>query len=610
MLLNGNFIFKNNHSGEFIFWGQNGSTEYKRRGRGKSGSLAIYPGLAKPEEVLKVLDCAGIDADSAGETASAVVYRPEAGKQTEGSDCRIFPYEIKGISHAPWATFLILLRIGDKVLQEFECELSHEAIYWIQAAKLAAELVVKHRYYPAVERNEKQSLYSYWRMFAGRKEDQERFHTLCKGMPPACRAVFSSSFREDDLSCPDSKQILEGFMNWIIDPAVRNALLGENGYRLYMNLSRDEEKAWARSVGDDARVFTGLSALQRNSILDGYNRWVAPLYTSAGAQPFRTCFRITPPEAGEKKWKLDYFLQARDDLSLIVPAGEIWEKGGSISAFLNNKFDKPQDKLLEDLGTASRAFEPILKSLYLAKPTGCALSTEEAYKFLREGAVLLEESGFGIIAPSWWKKPAQISLKLKARVSGKSAGATASKGILNLDTLLEYDWTAALGDYQLSEDDFKKLAALKVPLVRVRGEWMQLDPAQIEKLEEMWKRKENEGTSRLRDILRMGLGHEELAPGIFVSRISGDRHFAEFIDKLSNMDKIEKLPTPVELRGELRPYQQRGFSWLAFMRKMGIGACLADDMGLGKTIQMISLLLFELYYDGAAQKEREVMERR
>ena len=44
------------------------------------------------------------------------------------------------------------------------------------------------------------------------------------------------------------------------------------------------------------------------------------------------------------------------------------------------------------------------------------------------------------------------------------------------------------------------------------------------------------------------------------------------------------------MRGTLRPYQVRGYSWLAFLRRWGLGACLADDMGLGKTIQTLALL--------------------
>ena len=50
------------------------------------------------------------------------------------------------------------------------------------------------------------------------------------------------------------------------------------------------------------------------------------------------------------------------------------------------------------------------------------------------------------------------------------------------------------------------------------------------------------------------------------------------------------MQTPAGFRGTLRPYQQRGLSWLSFLGRLGIGAVLADDMGLGKTVQLLSLL--------------------
>ena len=46
-----------------------------------------------------------------------------------------------------------------------------------------------------------------------------------------------------------------------------------------------------------------------------------------------------------------------------------------------------------------------------------------------------------------------------------------------------------------------------------------------------------------------------------------------------------------ELAATLRPYQRDGLHWLAFLTRLGLGACLADDMGLGKTIQVLALLL-------------------
>ena len=50
-------------------------------------------------------------------------------------------------------------------------------------------------------------------------------------------------------------------------------------------------------------------------------------------------------------------------------------------------------------------------------------------------------------------------------------------------------------------------------------------------------------------------------------------------------------PVPSTFKGELRNYQVEGYTWLARLAHMGIGACLADDMGLGKTIQALAVML-------------------
>ena len=54
--------------------------------------------------------------------------------------------------------------------------------------------------------------------------------------------------------------------------------------------------------------------------------------------------------------------------------------------------------------------------------------------------------------------------------------------------------------------------------------------------------------------------------------------------------RLRPMPTPAGFSGELRPYQQRGLSWLSFLGELGLGGILADDMGLGKTIQLLSLV--------------------
>ncbi len=54
----------------------------------------------------------------------------------------------------------------------------------------------------------------------------------------------------------------------------------------------------------------------------------------------------------------------------------------------------------------------------------------------------------------------------------------------------------------------------------------------------------------------------------------------------------ELIPSiPSTLKAELREYQLEGYTWMARLAHMGIGACLADDMGLGKTVQALAVML-------------------
>jgi SNF2 family DNA or RNA helicase len=64
----------------------------------------------------------------------------------------------------------------------------------------------------------------------------------------------------------------------------------------------------------------------------------------------------------------------------------------------------------------------------------------------------------------------------------------------------------------------------------------------------------------------------------------------ELREQIRLLNEIKILPPPEGLQAQLRPYQQRGFSWLYKNLQLGFGSILADDMGLGKTLQVITLL--------------------
>jgi SNF2 family DNA or RNA helicase len=139
------------------------------------------------------------------------------------------------------------------------------------------------------------------------------------------------------------------------------------------------------------------------------------------------------------------------------------------------------------------------------------------------------------------------------------------------------------------------LAKLKVPLVRVRGQWVLLDAEEIKDAIARLKRKDKGLTGR--DALRIALGGQAGGPAGGDSVVSGGVEargwIADVLARLENRDTIEPLPVPSGFEGELRPYQERGYAWLRFLRRWGLGACLADDMGLGKTVQTLALILHD-----------------
>ncbi len=71
-----------------------------------------------------------------------------------------------------------------------------------------------------------------------------------------------------------------------------------------------------------------------------------------------------------------------------------------------------------------------------------------------------------------------------------------------------------------------------------------------------------------------------------------DNRFTKLIDDIKNSKHLD-YEVPEAMKGILRSYQKRGFSWLKTMSRYGLGGILADDMGLGKTIQVIAFLLSE-----------------
>lgn len=69
-----------------------------------------------------------------------------------------------------------------------------------------------------------------------------------------------------------------------------------------------------------------------------------------------------------------------------------------------------------------------------------------------------------------------------------------------------------------------------------------------------------------------------------------DKRVRELTRRLQNFQSIELIEPTGEFKGELRPYQKEGLSWLSFLGDYELDGILADEMGLGKTVQTLAML--------------------
>ncbi|WP_410815638.1 SNF2-related protein [Micromonospora sp. 050-3] len=289
---------------------------------------------------------------------------------------------------------------------------------------------------------------------------------------------------------------------------------------------------------------------------------------------------------GAGRWRLEFGLQAADEPGLHVDAGEIWRSPQTLGGLVG-RTTSPQETLLAELGRASRLWPDLDAALRTAAPEAMDLDVEGAHRFLSAGAPVLHAAGFGVLLPSWWQRPsARLGARLRARsrtAPGTVGGTDAGVG---LDALVDYRWEIALGDQPLSAKELAALAETKTPLVRLRGRWVELDPGRLAAGLRLLR---SAGELTVADLLRLGLADGEATGELPVLEVTADGALGDLLAGAVER-RLTPLDPPPGFRGTLRPYQQRGLAWLAFLRSLGLGGVLADDMGLGKTVQLLALL--------------------
>ncbi|RKS75127.1 SNF2 family DNA or RNA helicase [Actinomadura pelletieri DSM 43383] len=441
----------------------------------------------------------------------------------------------------------------------------------------AVHLTERGQVLPALVR-EDGDLVARWRPVI---DDPARYRALARAMPAACRAA--------DGGRP-AAEVLREALSGLVDTAVRGVV----PHPLLVSRRKVPDRLplaerWVAALTGPSPRVAREPRDDPDDLIAELEAWAAAARRPAG--PLRVCFRLAEPGAEEEKtddaWRVEFALQGTDDPSLYVPAALVW--GGEATSLAD-----AEETLLTGLGRALRLFPDLARALDGPEPAELLLDTAGAFRFLREAAPMLAAAGFGVLLPQWAGK-AKLGMRLTTRDDPEASSGAAAPSGFDLKAMVDFRWDLAIGDDSIDEAELEELARLKTPLVRLRGRWVELDEEQLQAALDFLRRPRHGRMTAAEAIRAVVHAGDDALPltGVEASGALGDLLSGEADRRLTPMR------TPDELDAELRPYQERGLAWLAFMDGLGLGALLADDMGLGKTISVLSLLVHERA-DGAA----------
>ncbi len=492
----------------------------------------------------------------------------------------LYPWQVEGFCFSPLEAMKLLTCLPLAI--EENSYLGGDLRFWAQVARWSWDVMSRAKFLPTLERLENNTLTTKWRSLLDSYLDSGRLEQFAQTMPHSCRSYQQETTQTVDLPLLPQK-LIQDFLSSTIDAQVRTVVSSD------LPTLPPLWKEWLHSLTRSDNIVK-FEPGQLERLESSLNAWIAPMqYQLTAAQNrFRTCFELVPPTSDNNEWILAYSLQAVDDTEFLVKAAAIWQHPVESWVYENREIENPQETFLRGLGLASRLYEPIAPSLESAYPESCTLTPLQAYEFIKSIAWRFEDNGLGVVLPPSLSSSGGWANRLGLKISN---AAPQQQQRLGLHSLLTLQWELVIGGQTISKSQFDRLVALNSPLVEINGEWVELKPPDIKTAQNFFAARKNSLTLSLEDALRLSTGDTMAIEKLPVVSFEASGVLQELMTTLQDNNAIAVLPTPSKFQGELRPYQQRGFSWLAFLERWGLGACLADDMGLGKTAQLIAFLL-------------------
>ena len=313
---------------------------------------------------------------------------------------------------------------------------------------------------------------------------------------------------------------------------------------------------------------------------------VSQLFFSQRAQSFRGIGEKAIPGAVQV-WLSRFFLSERQYKPLLLVC-ETGEEGFALDVAINfdgetiplkniltdKPFESRRLAILKELSLLSALVQGLEQYINCGGTAPITFSATEFVPFLFDTIPAVRLLGVKVMLPKSLQQ--LIRPKVSMKISKKQ---TDGKTYLRLDQMLQFDWQVALGDKLVTPAEFEKLTRRALGLIRFKQQYIYVSEEDIAKLAKAFE--------SARPMSPAQMLQAALTENYASAKVELSKEVRQLIRELTAQTDI---PVPTGIHATLRPYQERGYSWMYRNMRIGFGSIIADDMGLGKTLQVITLL--------------------